>query len=152
VEVHLSNTASREEFRWHSVTASVCWGKIEGLGSAGLTLAVRALVERFQQSGSARNSQRAIAASTDCDLAIRQPIVGVMRDRMNFPNNTDVWLSDIASTEQPQRVSVRSLDVFGLLQKRATRAQAQVESTDIARELARCWRATAGRSACSAAS
>jgi len=46
IEVHISNTASREEFRRRSVIAPACKGSIIGLGGKGYQLAVRALIEK----------------------------------------------------------------------------------------------------------
>ena len=43
VEVHMSNIASREEFRQKSLIASVCVGSIAGFGADSYKLAVEAL-------------------------------------------------------------------------------------------------------------
>lgn len=46
VEVHMSNTAVREEIRHTSLIAPVCIGSITGFGSLSYSLAIRALLER----------------------------------------------------------------------------------------------------------
>lgn len=48
VEVHLSNTAAREEFRRHSYFADVAVGSIVGLGALGYELAVRFIASKLQ--------------------------------------------------------------------------------------------------------
>ncbi|MCS6993847.1 MAG: type II 3-dehydroquinate dehydratase [Anaerolineales bacterium] len=45
IEVHLSNVYAREEFRYRSLLAPVCKGKIVGLGWKSYALALRALAE-----------------------------------------------------------------------------------------------------------
>jgi 3-dehydroquinate dehydratase-2 len=48
IEVHLSNTQKREEFRHHSVIAPVAVGSIAGFGAASYELALRAAVSLLQ--------------------------------------------------------------------------------------------------------
>ncbi|MCL5947201.1 MAG: type II 3-dehydroquinate dehydratase, partial [Chloroflexi bacterium] len=49
IEVHLSNLATREEWRHHSIITSACRGSILGLGWRSYTAALRALVEMIQE-------------------------------------------------------------------------------------------------------
>ena len=49
VEVHLSNTAAREEFRRHSYIAPVCTGVIAGFGKDSYLLALRALISKLDK-------------------------------------------------------------------------------------------------------
>ena len=46
IEIHISNTHTREEFRHHSVVSAVATGVIAGLGATGYELALRYLAER----------------------------------------------------------------------------------------------------------
>ena len=48
VEVHLSNTDAREEFRHHSVISDIVVGRILGLGAIGYRLALTGLQQYLQ--------------------------------------------------------------------------------------------------------
>jgi 3-dehydroquinate dehydratase II len=50
VEVHISNTAAREEFRRKSVVAPACRGSIIGMGTLGYELAVEYLARGIRNS------------------------------------------------------------------------------------------------------
>lgn len=50
VEVHLSNTAAREEFRRKSVIAPVCAGTIAGFGADSYVFAAERLINKYKNS------------------------------------------------------------------------------------------------------
>ena len=52
VEVHLSNTHAREEFRRRSYVSPIALGVISGLGPAGYEFALKALASRLEQTAS----------------------------------------------------------------------------------------------------
>jgi 3-dehydroquinate dehydratase-2 len=47
IEIHISNTLQREEFRHHSVIGPVCVGSIAGLGPSGYLLALHYFMDRM---------------------------------------------------------------------------------------------------------
>lgn len=53
VEVHLSNTHAREEFRHVSLIAGVCLGQVTGLGRAGYPIAVDLLLDHLEAASAA---------------------------------------------------------------------------------------------------
>jgi len=61
-------------------------------------------------------------------------IVGVMPERMNFPDNTDVWVPFIPTEAQKARTA-RPLMVFGRLQDGRSLREAQSELNGIGRQL-----------------
>lgn len=55
IEVHLSNTFAREEFRHKSYLSDIAAGCIVGLGAQGYELAIRAIAEKLAGPASARH-------------------------------------------------------------------------------------------------
>ena len=55
IEIHISNTLQREEFRHHSVIGPVCIGSIAGLGPSGYLLALHYFMDRMDLEESARH-------------------------------------------------------------------------------------------------
>jgi len=51
VEVHLSNTSAREEFRRRSLIADIVVGRIMGLGAHSYQLGLQGLVQHLQETG-----------------------------------------------------------------------------------------------------
>jgi len=51
VEVHITNTAAREPFRHHSITAGACLGTVAGFGPASYVLGLLGLVYHLQHRG-----------------------------------------------------------------------------------------------------
>ena len=50
IEVHLSNTHAREEFRHHSYLSALATGVICGLGAQGYELALQAALQQIENS------------------------------------------------------------------------------------------------------
>jgi len=50
IEVHMSNIAAREEWRYHSIISSAAKGTVQGLGWRSYTAALRALVEIIRET------------------------------------------------------------------------------------------------------
>ncbi|MDZ4198199.1 MAG: type II 3-dehydroquinate dehydratase [Kiritimatiellia bacterium] len=53
VEVHLSNTASREEFRHRSLTAAACAGQVMGFGAESYLLGLKGLIHVIRERAAA---------------------------------------------------------------------------------------------------
>ena len=51
VEVHLSNIHAREEFRGHTVIASVCIGQVGGFGRQSYVLGFMGLMKHLERNG-----------------------------------------------------------------------------------------------------
>jgi 3-dehydroquinate dehydratase II len=49
IELHVSNTAAREEWRHHSVISAYVTGTMTGLGRTGYRLAIEAVVEKLAE-------------------------------------------------------------------------------------------------------
>lgn len=58
VEVHLSNTAAREDFRRVSLTAGACLGQIMGFGALSYHLALIGLVEYLSSARAEKQKKR----------------------------------------------------------------------------------------------
>lgn len=52
IEIHLTNTAAREDFRAPAIVGAACVARIEGLGADSYILGLQGLVSRFRRSAS----------------------------------------------------------------------------------------------------
>jgi len=59
IEVHISNTASREDFRKKSLITDVCAGKIEGFGPFSYHLAMIAMAQILMEIKRVKEAQKA---------------------------------------------------------------------------------------------
>ncbi len=55
IEIHLSNTAAREEFRQHSYFSDIAVGSVSGFGALSYELAMQAASEYLHNPGSKKN-------------------------------------------------------------------------------------------------
>lgn len=58
VEVHLTNTAARDDFRRRSLTAGACIGQIMGFGATGYRLALDGLLEYLAAGSPAEENKK----------------------------------------------------------------------------------------------
>ena len=58
VEVHLTNTHAREEFRHHSTIADIVVGRVMGFGRLSYVLGLNGLLEHLGHSGGIRQGER----------------------------------------------------------------------------------------------
>jgi 3-dehydroquinate dehydratase II len=58
IEVHLSNLATREEWRHHSIISPAVKGTVQGLGWRSYTAALRTLVEMVREKQSEKQSEK----------------------------------------------------------------------------------------------